>query len=189
MDISSIFNTYQNTDKRQYSEFYSLYLNNLSPKLLLEIGVLKGDSLRAWSKIFPEARIVGIDIDPSTASPDLETYIGSQLDEQFLINTLKIIGHPDIIIDDGKHSRSSHITSFNILYPFLNLGGLYIIEDIETSFMDTYNDNSSTIYDKLKEILLPINYNNTTKQFKVGSTFNYLYSSVVFSHNICLVKK
>ena len=45
--------------------------------------------------------------------------------------TFKLIGLDtlDVVIDDGSHVLDDIVTSFNILYPRLAQGGLYIIED------------------------------------------------------------
>lgn len=55
----------------------------------------------------------------------------------------------DIIIDDGGHTMNQQKTSFMFLLPLVRSGGLYIIEDLETSYMPSYGGNywdpSSTI--------------------------------------------
>ena len=42
-----------------------------------------------------------------------------------------------IILDDGSHLNELTIKSFELLFPYLNSGGLYIIEDLGNS----YNEN------------------------------------------------
>jgi 8-demethyl-8-alpha-L-rhamnosyltetracenomycin-C 2'-O-methyltransferase len=49
----------------------------------------------------------------------------------------------DIIIDDGGHSMNQQITSFKTLFPFLKPGGLYIIEDLHTSYWQEYGSLGS----------------------------------------------
>ena len=44
----------------------------------------------------------------------------------------------DIIIDDGSHFQEHIFTSFNILWPFLNPGGIYVIEDLATAYWPEY---------------------------------------------------
>lgn len=48
----------------------------------------------------------------------------------------KQIGGIDIIIDDGSHINEHVIKSFSILFPLLNMGGIYAIEDLQTSYWD-----------------------------------------------------
>ena len=42
----------------------------------------------------------------------------------------------DLVIDDGSHLPRHQLTSFVALYPFVRPGGLYVIEDIESSYLD-----------------------------------------------------
>jgi hypothetical protein len=42
----------------------------------------------------------------------------------------------DIIIDDGSHLPEHQLVSFTALFPFVRPGGVYVIEDIETSYFD-----------------------------------------------------
>ncbi|MCJ7761673.1 class I SAM-dependent methyltransferase [Candidatus Bathyarchaeota archaeon] len=163
----------------------------MNPSLILEIGVLSGGSLRAWKEIFPTAKIVGIDINEEAGknNPDLSIFIGDQLDKLFLNEVIARIGVPDLIIDDGGHSRLQQVTTFKHLFPKLNAGGLYVIEDIETSYMEAYDDSPQSIIQTLADILYPTNFDGNTKGRKVGDRFAYLYSSLTVKHNICLVMK
>ena len=42
----------------------------------------------------------------------------------------------DIVIDDGSHVPIHQLVTFAALFPFVRPGGLYVIEDIETSYLD-----------------------------------------------------
>ena len=42
----------------------------------------------------------------------------------------------DVIIDDGSHAPQHQLVSFVQLFPTLADGGLYMIEDVETSYWD-----------------------------------------------------
>jgi hypothetical protein len=109
-----------------------------SPVKFLEIGVNEGGSLELWRKYFGSAAtIFGIDIDPrckSRVSLPNEVRIGSQDDENFLIGVLNAMGVPDVILDDGSHIGRHQQASFQILFPKLKVGGLYVIEDIHTAY-------------------------------------------------------
>jgi hypothetical protein len=39
------------------------------------------------------------------------------------------------VIEDGGHTMRQQITSFEVLFPFLNPGGIYFLEDLLTSWM------------------------------------------------------
>jgi demethylmacrocin O-methyltransferase len=100
---------------------------------VLELGVATGVSLRMWRDYFPNAHIIGIDIDGECAKhaePDdrIEVIIGSQDDEQLL----KTLGQFDLIIDDASHKPHQQVFSFNFLFRHhLRYGGLYVIEDMD----------------------------------------------------------
>lgn len=49
----------------------------------------------------------------------------------------------DIVIDDGSHLPRHQLISFYKLFPFVRPGGVYVIEDIETSYFDA---NFAEIY-------------------------------------------
>lgn len=44
----------------------------------------------------------------------------------------------DIIIDDGCHIVEHQITSFKTLFPLIKPKGMYIIEDLHTSYWKEY---------------------------------------------------
>jgi hypothetical protein len=128
---------------RHYEEMFS----NLRDKKirLLEIGVLDGKSLLAWKMIFPCAELIagisyskaGSRLAPRIDIEGVSVFYGSQADESFLENVLTQLHHKqfDIIIDDGSHIPWHQIFSFAFLFPKgLVRRGLYIVEDIETSY-------------------------------------------------------
>jgi len=190
MNTAAIFAKYP-TDKPKYADFYQRYFEGLNPSILLEIGVLKGGSHRAWKELFPNTRVVGIDIDPLIAevNKDLEIYTGDQTDQDFLNHVIDTIGHPDIIIDDGGHTRKQQVLSLTYLWPFLISGGLYIIEDLETSFLDHYNDYPHSGFEQVRNCLFPIEWTGQLTGLKVGDPLTYIYSSITFEPNICIIRK
>jgi hypothetical protein len=110
------------------------------PIKLLEIGVggyevgLGGESLNAWQLYFPFAKIIGCDIRDKRILATLNTRI-YQLDQSAIGQMEQLADsekHLDIIIDDGSHRSSDQIITFECLYPVLNDGGIYIIEDVHT---------------------------------------------------------
>lgn len=140
--LIEIAKKYQST--KSYMEYFDLYekfLNKYhnSNIKILEIGVFNGDSLKIWREYFSKAIICGFDIEDKKISiPGVDIFIGDQTDHIFLSNLIYKYKNFDIIIDDGSHV-SKHITkSFNFLFDYLNLGGLYIIEDLQTSYFPRY---------------------------------------------------
>jgi hypothetical protein len=121
-----------------YDRFLAPYGDRAMPVRLLEIGVSSGGSIELWRNYFgPSAIIAGIDTNASCAAFDGQAgmiRIGSQDDAAFLHRVVAEMGGVDIVIDDGSHMAAHQCASFEILYPLLDNGGLYIVEDLHTSY-------------------------------------------------------
>ena len=127
----------------KWLHYFAIYDKVLAPYVgskvkMLEIGVSKGGSLGLWRKFLGrEAVIFGVDIDPTCAAHDGEfanVRIGSQDDPQFLRSVVTEMGGIDVVLDDGSHVASHQRASFEVLFPLLSEGGLYIIEDMHTAY-------------------------------------------------------
>ena len=141
------------TDKgpqhHNYTAVYEKYLEPLrnTKQCLLELGVggyhypdRGGESLRMWVEYAPEWKITGTDLyDKSFKVPGAVIMQIAQDDKLLL---LKSIGFPTLIIDDASHINPLTIRSFEILWPLLQPGGLYIIEDTETSYWGVASDGT-----------------------------------------------
>ena len=126
-----------------YDALFSNFLNLLDPKdsekiKFLEIGVDRGGSLGFWEKILiGRADIYGIDINPKCAeikNMNATIRIGSQDDPVFLKNVIAEMGSLNIVVDDGSHASRHIIKSFQTLFPLMETGGMYIIEDVHASY-------------------------------------------------------
>lgn len=137
------------TDKsslhHNYLHIYESYFKDLrdNPFNLLEIGWggykfidRGGQSAYMWLEYFSKAKINIIEFYKKEHRTDdrLKLYHGSQDDREFLNEVNKHAGLFDIIIDDGSHINPLTIKSFEILFPLLKSGGIYVIEDTETSY-------------------------------------------------------
>lgn len=105
---------------------------------MLEIGVQAGGSLDLWRRYLgPEAVLFGIDIDPACAArveaPN-QVRIGSQADPDFLRAVVAEMGGVDVVLDDGSHVASHQRESFATLWPLLAENGVYVIEDMHSSY-------------------------------------------------------
>jgi cephalosporin hydroxylase len=129
-----------------YLEIYERHFEPLRqqqhPLRILELGVSRGGSLELWRKYFgPDARIVGIDIDPACADrvdPENTVMIGDQSDPAFLASAIDRLGGIDIVIDDGSHVGRHQIASFEFLCPRLSEHGVYVCEDLHCSYWHTH---------------------------------------------------
>lgn len=124
-----------------YLDVYDKYLSEIRNDRvnILEIGVRDGCSHRMWRDYFPNGTIFGIDIDPrckQSQSDRIRVLIGSQSDPEIVSQVAKLAGGQfDVILDDGSHVNSLTIASFNLLYPSLKPGGIYIIEDMHCTYL------------------------------------------------------
>ncbi len=117
----------------KYEFFIARYKNEKIN--VLELGVLEGDSVRMWQNYFSKAEVYGVDINPESKRNEderIKVIIGN-LDDISFIQSLSDI-NPSIIIDDASHSWNQQILALCTLYHTLPSGGIYILEDIETSF-------------------------------------------------------
>jgi len=121
-----------------YMDIYSIHFESIRFEKLniMELGIRKGSSLRAWEAYFSNSNIFGIDIhDCSDIDTErIKTFKGHQNNSILLKNIIDEYGKMDIIIDDCSHLNQLTIESFNILWPDLNEKGLYIIEDLRNSY-------------------------------------------------------
>lgn len=149
------------SDKRgeihDYARLYEQYFAPIkdNPITILEIGVFGGSSLKMWRDYFPNAKIVGIDINPDSvkyAEERVSIEIGDQSDTLFLHSVVKKHGPIDIVIDDGSHATWHHKESFNFLEHFVSRGGFYIIEDLHTCYWPAYSQG----YNSIDSLLVPV---------------------------------
>ncbi|MDR3414530.1 MAG: hypothetical protein P4L87_26790 [Formivibrio sp.] len=109
---------------------------------LLEIGIgdnekdVAGRSLVVWRAFFPRGTIVGFDLQDKDllARGRIKIYRGDQSFAADLAQLQKNEGPFDIIIDDGSHLNQHQLFSFGCLFHALREKGLYVIEDVHTSF-------------------------------------------------------
>ena len=188
------------TNKNDYGflDIYEKYFKVLRDKELkiLEIGVDKGDSLRLWREYFVNAKICGLDIEKKDFSiHNVEIFQGDQNDKNLLNKIAKNYGKFDIIIDDGSHVSKHIINSFNHLFDHLNQGGIYIVEDLQTSYIPRYGGSRINLRKRgssmnfFKSLSDSINYENFDKPFFKKNRFDGLIKSVHFYQNIVFIFK
>ncbi len=148
-DMEKIFYTHagrRSVKWHHYLEVYDRFLSRFrdTPVRILEIGVQDGGSLQIWRKYLGrKAVIFGIDIDARCrAFDDAEACvrIGSQNDPDFLREVVREMGGVDIVVDDGSHVAEHQATSFRTLFPLLETGGVYLCEDVQTSYWRVYHN-------------------------------------------------
>ncbi|MCA1439327.1 class I SAM-dependent methyltransferase [Ensifer sp. IC4062] len=133
------------TDKASnHHNYTAIYDRVFSPvreqtRGILEIGIgganykgVAGSSLKMWASYFPNAKVAGIDKDPSAYADygdRITAVIGDQTRRSVLEKALSFLPSIDIIIDDGSHVNNLTIATFEYLWKRLRPGGIYVIED------------------------------------------------------------
>jgi hypothetical protein len=136
----------------RYTYIYEKYMESHRDEQfnLLEIGICSpfypGASLRSWYQYFPHASIFGLDIvECSRFSNDrVSTFVVDQTSELQLKNFTRTAPKFKFIIDDGCHDERAITISLGMLFPVLESGGLYFIEDLHV----VYKDNLFKLMDK-----------------------------------------
>lgn len=126
-----------------YERFLDPFLGDKSLRLA-EFGILTGTGLAIWCDLFPDARVLGFDIDPAhfqanraelqrrgafrRNSPEVFDY--DQLQDGTSNLTAALEGKTlDIVIDDGLHSLEAIVMTWRAARPHLSPRFVYFIED------------------------------------------------------------
>ena len=144
------FNTDKNKNFHNYSRQYEKLFFDFRDKPIkyLELGVFKGESIKAMREVFKNAQcIVGIDIDVNTkifenVDKNIFVEVGDATDATFIKKINEKYGPFDIILDDASHRNDHVIASFETLFPLLTDNGIYIVEDTITYKSDNYKNKN-----------------------------------------------
>jgi hypothetical protein len=159
-----------NADKasnfHNYTEVYCKYFNPIKemPIKFLEIGIWKGFSVKLWENYFKNAELHFMDITLNNViyKSDRSYYhLIDQANADALEGFIQLFGGGfDVILDDGGHTMQQQIVSFQTLFPHVNSGGIYIIEDLHTSYWPEYGGGSHdrTTIAFLKNLIDEVNY-------------------------------
>lgn len=128
-------------DGHGYCDIYQRYFDpelKATAERMLEIGVASGASLRMWAEYFDKAVIYGFDKRKIATFPNprIVVFRGNQAVRTNLQQVVLQVGKPfDIIIDDGGHKMYQQQASLGYLFQFVKPGGVYVIEDLYTSYV------------------------------------------------------
>jgi hypothetical protein len=146
---------------------------------LIEAGVGGGESVKTWLEYFPAAVVYGVDIVHDTnewnslGPPPTSRYqfsCGNQSDSRFWNGFFGRYKNTDfnIAIDDGSHFASDMKAMFTNVWPHLNSGGIYVVEDLNF-------DGNSKVW--LEGLISHIH----------GQTFDI--DSIYFARELAILKK
>jgi hypothetical protein len=128
-----------------YDRFYPFFLEqfrDMKGFQMLEIGYNLGYSYQMWLEYFPLGKVYFMEKDVARSHPEAR-FTGDQgkvSDLQNMLLSKGIEGSLDFIIDDGSHHPVHQMVAFEYLFlKGLKPGGVYIIEDTETSYWRSGN--------------------------------------------------
>jgi hypothetical protein len=158
---------------------------------LVEIGVQNGGSLLMWKKILgPNARIIGVDLNPVAANLEVDgvkIIIGDQASESFWERFFEEIGDVDIVIDDGGHTYEQQIVTTHACLPRIRDGGMIIIEDTHTSYMKGFGYPSPySFIEWAKHLVDRINARFPGVETLAGEETRLIHSIRFFESLVCL---
>jgi len=199
-----------------YFSIYDTYFYAFKNKKinLLEIGVQNGGSLEVWNQYFKFAKnIIGCDRDLRCKELKFKfkriKVVAGDVNKQDIRKKILSIAKDgfEIIVDDGSHKSDDVISTFLFFYPQLKPGGIYLIEDLHTSYWKNFGGGlleNRTSIQFLKLIVDVINFESwgmvfkRIKSIKLGyprmqknipvKNFNDI-ESIHFYNSICVIKK
>jgi len=196
------------TDKEGVHAYAGPYERHLArlrhePVTLLEIGIggyasraRGGASLRMWKAYFPAGTIIGLDIEDKSrfAEERITILQGDQGDRAFLREVAARHGPFDIVIDDGSHRCDHVITSFEVLFPHVRDGGIYVVEDLQTSYWGKYGGSSrpntpGTSMTLLQRLTDGLNYAEFDIPNYEPTYTDVSITAVTFHHNLAFIEK
>lgn len=145
--LEAYFRANQGRLIHKWIHYFDIYDQHFSPYRgkavnVVEFGVSHGGSLQMWRHYFGRrARITGVDVNPrcaKLAGDRINVVIGDQEDREFLKDLADRVGEIDIVIDDGGHTMGQQIATFEEMWPWVRDGGVYLVEDLHTSYWPKY---------------------------------------------------
>jgi hypothetical protein len=126
-----------------YGENYASALAGLRPQVVVELGVFAGASLALWDALFPDALIVGLDLDFDRFNEHLPVLLDAgafplrpprlvTFDAYGSVTPLvdALGGLPiDLFVDDGPHTEDAIVRMAKHVGPLMSRDSLYVIED------------------------------------------------------------
>lgn len=195
------------SDHHNYCVIYEQYLEALRDKkiTLIELGTggyqyedRGGESLRMWYDYFPHGKIVGVDLHNkiNIVNDRTEFWQGSQTDAnllQSIIDREKYV-EKRIVIDDASHNNGLTVKTFQIVFPLLQPGDLYIVEDVHTSyFQDSEFEGSKDPSAKItsmhyfSQLTHQLNYQHL--EAKYHNEFSGKIDFIHFYKQVIIIKK
>ncbi|MCE4566653.1 class I SAM-dependent methyltransferase [Maribellus sp. CM-23] len=202
--MNDLENYFKRNDKRRifkwmhYFDIYDRHFSRFRNKeiVILEIGVAQGGSLQMWRNYFgDEAKIFGVDINPrckELEEENIQIFIGSQSDRNFLKELKKQIPPVDILIDDGGHTMRQQIVTYEELFDVVKENGVYLCEDLHTSYWARYgggHKRSGTFIEYSKNFIDYLNAYHSEQRSLPINNFTKSVDSIHYYDSIIVIEK
>ena len=161
-EIAKKYSTDKSENGHGYCKYYDMVLAPIRNRniVLLEIGIDQGASIKMWQEYFPQAVIHAIDLREAYEylhDGRTFTHVVDQSNKADLICFAENYPHGfDVVIDDGSHQSADMILTFETLFPYVESGGLYIIEDLLCDYDARWNKGVSVL-DRIKQMISEVN--------------------------------
>lgn len=190
-----------------YTQHYERHFAPLrdSRVRVLEVGIggfqnpsAGGASLLMWKQYFRRGMVLGLDFFDKSGlvQPRIQPIKGDQADREFLDELGRDLGPFDVVIDDGSHISGDVIAAFEALFPHVRPGGLYVVEDTQTSYWSgwggssTRPDDPSTSVGYLKTLVDALHHREfESDAARPAGPHDEWIGGVHFYHNIVFIEK
>jgi len=204
IDMNDLEQYFRKNDKRlidkwvHYFDIYDRHFSRFRGReiTILEIGVYQGGSLQMWKEYFgAKAKIYGIDINPQCKMLEEENitiFTGSQSDRTFLRNLKQTLPKIDILIDDGGHTMQQQIVSFEELFSHVSDGGVYLCEDLHTSYWlkdGGGHKRAGTFIEYSKNFIDALNAHHSEQKRLQVSDFTSSVDSIHYYDSMLVIEK
>ena len=141
----------------QYDEFWARR-PDFRADSIVELGIWDGGSTALWFELFQPQKLVAMDLMTRGDSGYFREYVRSRniesristhwgVDQSDAAQVVRIItkelpGPLDLVINDASHMYEETKASFELLFPLVRPGGLYIIEDWAWSYFREFQEPS-----------------------------------------------
>lgn len=174
------------TDKATYhlyTELYEAYFKEFTNPTIMEIGIYNGSSIHMYQEFWNlQCNIVGVDRGDQLGFQNPYPNVKMVGADQGVKAQLEAAAHGygfDIIVDDGSHMISDQLISIATLFPYLKEGGIYIIEDLQTSMSEVaYHYNKDSLDDTIKFLELLKTGNRAANTGLSDDDYAYLLENV-----------
>lgn len=189
---------------KHYDRFFAPYRDQ--PVTFVECGYggyqypdRGGSGAKTWREYFTNATIISTDLYHKINVPDgVHFYMGSQSSGDLWRKIFEEHGQPSIFIDDASHVNHYSIKTFRKVFPHLLPGGIYVWEDLESSWWEETASDGQKFYGCQDPLNLQANtainflrrlINDVNAKHIAGWVKEHDVDSVSFFENIAFIRK